>query len=110
MGRLRLSDIAKSNPEPEDEVPQNTQQASFEPQPPKASDEVEADEGQWVSSTAITFEYQWQLNGVDIVGATEKTLLVLVGMVGGLLRCVVKAINSIGFTLSITAEVEVQAL
>ena len=75
-------------PEPEDEAPVNTQQASFQPQPPTQGEEV-------------------QLDGVDIVGATAKSLLILIGMVGGSLRCVVKAINSIGFTLSITASIEV---
>lgn len=91
-------------------APVNTQQSSFQPQPPKQGEEVEANEGGWVSSTPITYEYQWQLNGVDIIGATAKSLLILVGMVGGALRCVVKAINSIGFTLSITASVTVVAI
>lgn len=94
----------------ENQPPQNTQQASFAPQPPKAGDEAEVDEGSWNSSTPIMYEYQWQLDGVDIIGATAKSLLILIGMVGGALRCVVKAINLEGFTLSITAEVEVQAL
>lgn len=90
----------------EDEPPVNTQQASISP-PPQAGNESEVDEGQWESSTSITFSYQWQLDGVDIIGATLKTILVLVGMVGQALRCIVTATNQYGSSVSITAAVVV---
>lgn len=82
--------------------PVNTQQASISPAPAPAQ-ESEVDDGSWSSLAAITFTYQWQLDGIDIIGATQKTILVLVGMVGKALRCVVKATNTFGFSLSITA-------
>ena len=44
----------------------------------------------------ISFSYQWQANGVDIPGATLKTLLLLVGMVGQTIRCLVTATNAFG--------------
>lgn len=87
-------------------APINTQQPSFSPDPQPAQ-ESEVDDGQWNSVSVISFTYQWQLNGVDILGATAKAILVLVGMVGGALRCVVRATNAIGFTLSITASIVV---
>lgn len=87
-------------------VPENTQQASISPAPAPAQ-ESEVDEGSWSSVTAITFTYQWQLDGIDIIGATLKTIIVLVGMVGKALRCVVKATNAFGFSISITASLVV---
>lgn len=83
-------------------APVNTQQASFS-QPPQQGQESTIDEGEWQSSSSITFSYQWQLDGVDIVGATSKTILVLLTMLGKALRCVVKATNKFGFSISITA-------
>lgn len=82
--------------------PVNTQQASFAPAPQQGQEST-VDEGEWQSSSSITFSYQWQLDGVDIVGATSKTIIVLLTMVGKSLRCVVKATNAFGFSVSITA-------
>lgn len=85
-------------------APTNTSQASFAPAP-QPGQESEVNEGTWTGDAPITYTYQWQLDGVDIVGATAKTLLVLVGMVGQALRCVVRATNQFGFALSITAAI-----
>lgn len=85
--------------------PQSTQQASF--QQAKAGEESEVDEGSWSGSAPITYTYQWQLDNVDIVGATAKTLLVIAGMIGQSLRCVVTATNQYGSSTSITAAVVV---
>ena len=87
-------------------APINTQQASFAPEP-SAGNESEVGDGEWESSSPITYEYQWQLDEIDIPLATAKTLLVLIGMVGQSLRCIVKATNRYGFTLSITVAVVV---
>lgn len=83
-------------------APVNTQQASFAPEPQQGQEST-VDEGEWQSGSSISFSYQWQLDGVDIVGATSKTILVLLTMVGKALRCVVKATNQFGFSISITA-------
>ena len=64
---------------------------------PESLQETTVDDGEWRSYTGKAFTYQWQLDGVDIVGATSKTLLILVGMVGKSLRCVVRCTNSKGF-------------
>lgn len=85
--------------------PVNTSSASIVPSEPTVGEEVEADEGSWDSSESVTFSYQWQLDGIDIVGATSKVLLILVGMVGQALRCVVRCTNSAGFAISITTAV-----
>ena len=85
-----------------DSPPTNTTQSSFAPEP-AAGNESEVDNGEWESSSPIAFSYQWQLDGIDIVGATLKTILVLVGMVGQALRCIVRATNQYGFAVSITA-------
>ncbi len=68
---------------------------------------AEANNGQWSSSEPITYEYQWQLDGLDIVGATLKTLLIIPSMIGKKIRCLVKAINSFGFTIAYTAYIEI---
>lgn len=83
-------------------APVNTQQASFAPEPQQGQEST-VDEGEWQSGSPISFSYQWQLDGVDIVGATSKTILVLLTMAGKALRCVVKATNKFGFSVSITA-------
>ena len=84
-------------------APTNTTQPSFT----RNGNESEVDDGEWDSSAPTTFEYQWQLDGVDIVGATFKTILVLVGMAGKTLRCAVKCINRYGFTVAFTVGIVV---
>lgn len=71
------------------------------------TEEAETDNGTWESSTEITFTYQWQLDGVDIIGATSRTILLLLAWVGQTLRCVVKATNSFGFTLAVSTAIVV---
>ena len=88
--------------------PTNNQQASIQPAEPEAGESAEVDNGQWSSSEPITYTYQWQLDGVDIVGATLKTISATAVMVGSALRCVVRATNRFGFSLSITAAVVVK--
>lgn len=70
-------------------------------------EESTVDNGTWTSTQPVTYSYQWQLDGVDIIGQTASTILVLVGMLGSLLRCVVKATNVYGFTISYTVAIEV---
>ena len=103
-GALRLSDMI--TPEDARIAPTNTAQPSFTPTPSNGN-ESEVDDGEWSSSAPTTFEYQWQLDGVDIIGATFKTILVLVGMVGKTLRCAVKCINRYGFTVAFTVGIVV---
>ena len=87
-------------------APENTVQPSISPAP-SAGNESTVDDGSWSGSSPITYTYQWQLGGVDIVGATAKTILVLAGMVGQALRCVVRATNSFGFAVAFTVAVVV---
>lgn len=85
--------------------PVNTSSASIVPAALSVGAEAQVDEGTWDSIESVTFSYQWQLDGVDIIGATSKALLILAGMVGQALRCVVRCINSAGFAISITTAV-----
>lgn len=87
-------------------APQNAAQPSFAPAPQQGQ-EVTVDEGSWIGSAPITYTYQWQLDGVDIAGATAKTLLVLAAMVGQALRCVVTATNQFGLSVAFTAAIVV---
>jgi len=64
------------------------------------TEEATTDNGEWESNAPTTFEYQWQLDGVDIPAATTATLLLLVAWVGQTVRCVVKCKNKFGFTLA----------
>ena len=72
------------------------------------ADEAEvSDDSSFRSSSPMTYTYQWQANDADIPGATLKTLLLLVGMVGQAIRCVVTATNSYGSTASISVVIMV---
>lgn len=70
--------------------------------------------GYWTGYPAPTFAYQWRLDGVDIAGATAKTLTVLPGEMpaGGTLTCRISATNASGTVtadtnaIAIPAEVE----
>lgn len=87
------------------EPPVNTSSARIVPDELSVGAEAQVDEGTWDSSESVTFSYQWQLGGVDIIGATSKSLLILAGMVGQALRCIVRCSNSAGFAISITTAV-----
>lgn len=86
----------------EGEPPSNTQQATIQ-QPPQSGVESEVDEGSWSGDQPINYTYQWQLDGIDLVGQTLKTILVIAAYIGKALRCVVTATNQFGFSFSITA-------
>lgn len=75
--------------------------------PPNVGNTLEVDDGVWQGSGSISITYQWQLDGVDITGQTFKTILLLAGMVGSTLRCIVRATNSFGFSTYTTAGVVV---
>lgn len=52
--------------------------------------------GTWTGTTPITYTYQWQRNGVDIVGQTNNTYtLVLVDSLKNI-KCIVKGTNTVG--------------
>lgn len=87
-----------------EQLPVNTLEPFIEGAP-ESLQEVTVNDGLWRSYTVKSFTYQWQLDGVDIVGATAKTLLILVGMIGKSLRCVVKCTNSKGFRLKATVAI-----
>lgn len=52
--------------------------------------------GAWSGSPAPTFTYQWQLNSVNISGATTDSYTPVIGDTGGSIRCVVTATNIVG--------------
>jgi len=61
------------------------------------------------SRSPATYTYQWQLNGVNIPGQTARTILLLVGMIGGALRCVITASNRFGVTVQASLAITVLA-
>ena len=71
------------------------------------AEEAETSDGEWSSATELSFTYQWQANGVDIPGANGKRLLLLVGMLGQSITCIVRATNRFGFKLAVTAAIVV---
>ncbi len=55
-------------------------------------------DGSWTGYPSPTITYQWQRNGVDIVGATASTYVVTLADEGVPVRCVVIATNIAGVT------------
>ena len=97
MGRLRLSDkVATSQP------PFNNVQPSFAE--PQQNQTTTVNNGSWSGSQPMSFEYQWQLDGVDIVGETSNSILYLLSMVGKVLTCIVKAVNAFGSSTATAIE------
>ena len=64
-----------------------------------AGEEITVSAGSWFGKpNAITFGYQWQLDGVDIAGATAPSFTPPVSEAGHSLGCVVSAVNAVGTT------------
>lgn len=58
---------------------------------------LSTDDGTWSGSTPMTFGYQWMVNGVNVIGATDNTYDVPdTANVGDEVLCVVTATNAIG--------------
>lgn len=72
-------------------------------------EEAEVEDNSATSQTPESYTYQWQLNGVDIIGQTARTILLLIGMIGGVLRCIVTATNRFGFTVRASVSIVVLA-
>lgn len=54
------------------------------------------DNGTWAGTMPITFSYQWQRNGIDIVGETASTYICVLADLGSNISCVVTATNIAG--------------
>lgn len=52
--------------------------------------------GLWNGTMAITYTYQWQLNGYDIIGETNDFLPFQPFVIGSILTCIVTATNILG--------------
>lgn len=50
-------------------------------------------QGTWIGSTPITYSYQWQRDGVDLVGETTNAYTIVSGDVGRNIRCIVTGTN-----------------
>ena len=83
--------------------PVNLVQPSFAE--PQQNQTTTVNNGSWSGSQPMSFEYQWQLDGVDIVGETSNSILYLLSMVGKVLTCIVKAVNEFGSSTA-TAKVK----
>lgn len=104
--RIQQNKHHKENNDPDEIAPQNTSQPTVSGST-APTEEAQTSNGTWTSSEPVTYTYQWQLDGVDIAGATLSTIILLIGWVGSTVRCVVKATNIYGFTLAISTEIEV---
>lgn len=54
------------------------------------------DNGTWTGDLPITFTYQWQRNGIDIVGETASTYICVMADLGSNISCIVTATNIAG--------------
>lgn len=59
--------------------------------------------GTWSGTGSISYSYQWQRNGVDIVGATANTYTLTASDVGNPISCVVTATDDDGPAIAETA-------
>ena len=53
-------------------------------------------DGTWTGSLPITFTYQWKRNGLDILGATSSTYVLVQADAANTISCVVTATNVVG--------------
>jgi len=54
------------------------------------------DNGTWLGTLPITYSYQWQRNGIAIVGETAITYIIVVADLGQIINCLVTATNMVG--------------
>ena len=54
------------------------------------------DNGTWTGTLPITYTYQWQRNGIAIVGETAITYLIVLADIGQIINCLVTATNILG--------------
>lgn len=54
------------------------------------------DNGTWTSTSPFVFSYQWQRNGIDILGETASTYICVLADLGSNISCVVTATNIAG--------------
>lgn len=60
---------------------------------PSVGNTLTSTTGTWTSTHTITYNYQWQRNGSDVIGETNPTYVVRPADVGARLRCLVLAAN-----------------
>lgn len=65
--------------------------------------------GNWVDPPPDSYEFQWQVDGTEIEGATTDELAVTAGDVDTVFACVVTATNAIGSTWIASNDVMVDA-
>jgi hypothetical protein len=63
------------------------------------------DNGTWLGTSPITYSYQWQRNGIAIVGETAITYIVVVADLGQIINCLVTATNMVGIGNAISSGV-----
>ncbi len=63
------------------------------------------DNGTWLGTLPITYSYQWQRNGIAIVGETAITYIIVVADLGQIINCLVTATNITGFSSAISSGV-----
>jgi hypothetical protein len=54
------------------------------------------DDGTWTGTSPFVFSYQWQRNGIDIVGETASTYICILADLGQTITCIVTATNIAG--------------
>jgi hypothetical protein len=54
------------------------------------------DDGTWAGTMPFVFSYQWQRNGIDILGETASTYICVLADLGQTITCIVTATNIAG--------------
>ena len=65
------------------------------------------DNGTWAGTMPITFTYQWQRNGVDIIGETGIQYLTVLADLGTIITCLVTATNIAGSSSQISNGIKI---
>jgi hypothetical protein len=65
------------------------------------------DDGTWTGTSPFVFSYQWQHNGMDILGETASTYICVLADLGQTITCVVTATNIVGSVSAVSNSITI---
>ncbi len=96
---------SRGEPTPADVPPANTELPTITGTA-QVGETLTASEGTWTGTPTPTYSYQWEADGVDIVGATDATYVLTAAEEGTVITVTVTATNSAGSASATSAGTE----